>query len=122
MLKYRVFIFLTQESANNVVYFWLTNSLGRLSLVLFAALISIKIFLALDVAILLLVASFLSMKKILTEVSFLALVDIFGFAMGVSFPAIIIYANHVIPVERGGFMWMFYTGAQDELKIFSGRA
>lgn len=102
----------SQRSANNVVYFWLTNSLGRLSLVLFAALISIKIFLALDVAILLLVASFLSMKKILTEVSFLALVDIFGFAMGVSFPAIIIYANHVIPVERGGFMWMFYTGAQ----------
>jgi len=102
----------SQRSANNVVYFWLTNSLGRLFLVLFAAAISIKAFLALDVAVLLLVAALMSLKKILTETSFLALVDIFGFAMGVSFPAIIIYTNQVLPVERGGFMWMFYTGAQ----------
>ena len=99
------------ESASNMIYFWISNTLGRLCIVLLVGVVPIRLFFAVDCVAILSCLILLSITSIITKSVFFVLVNIFGCCLGAVVPSAIIYAASVFRIEKG-YMWVIYAGAQ----------
>ena len=99
------------ESTNNMIYLWIANTLGRLSIVLLVGIVPMGLFFAADCVAILSCLIVLSITSIITKTVFFVLVNVFGFCLGAVLPCSIIYAASVFRIEKG-YMWVIYAGTQ----------
>lgn len=99
------------ESANNMIYFWIFNSLGRVSVVVLVGILSIQTFFALDCIGMLTALIVLSIKPIITKSVYFGVINLLAFFIGPACPISTIYGASIFRIEKS-HMWILYVGYQ----------